>query len=217
MNMIIAPSVLSMDFSKMGQQLEELNASKAEAIHFDVMDGHFVPNLTFGPDLLRGFRKASDKFMDVHLMVTDPAKFAEVFIRNGANQITFHAEAVTEEEGVKLVEEIHKNGAKAGVSIKPGTGLDALKPYLEIVDTVLVMTVEPGFGGQAFMEDMMGKVRALMIYRDQRDLQFRIEVDGGINGETVKIARESGADMFVAGSYIFKYPKGIAAGVESLL
>ncbi len=217
MNMIIAPSILSMDFSKMSEQIEELNNSKAEAIHFDVMDGHFVPNLTFGPDILRGVRKASDKFLDVHLMVTDPAKFTEKFIQCGANQITFHAEAVTPEDGVKLVEFIHKLGARAGVSIKPATGLDALKEYLDIVDTVLVMTVEPGFGGQAFMEDMMGKVRALSIYRDQHDLKFRIEVDGGINDKTIKTAKESGADMFVAGSYVFKYPEGIKEGVESLL
>lgn len=217
MNVIVAPSVLSMDYSRVGESMEELNASRALAVHFDVMDGHFVPNLTFGPDILKGLRKLTDKEMDVHLMVTDPAMFAMPFIQAGADQITFHQEAVRSPEGLVLVEKIHGCGKKAGISVRPKTQIETVLPYLEGIDTVLVMTVEPGFGGQKFMEDMMDKVRWLAIYRDSHDLRYRIEVDGGVNQQTAQIAKEAGADMLVAGSYVFHHPEGIAKAVETLL
>ncbi|MBQ5755623.1 MAG: ribulose-phosphate 3-epimerase, partial [Erysipelotrichaceae bacterium] len=156
--MIIAPSILSLDYTRFNEQVEILNNS-VEWIHFDVMDGHFVPNLTFGPDILKAYRRSSDLFMDVHLMVTDPDFFADVFMKAGADQITFHYEAVEEEKIPALIEKIHANGCKCGISIKPKTEVSVLKPYLDLVDLVLVMSVEPGFGGQSFIEHSYDKIR----------------------------------------------------------
>ena len=203
---IISPSVLSMDYSKMPEQVAQLNASPAKWLHFDVMDGHFVPNLTFGPDILKGFCKLSDLVMDVHLMVSDPAKYAPIFIDAGANMVTFHVEALDNdmEKVQSLLDEIHKLGAMAGVVVKPKTDVKIIQPVLSSCDMVLIMTVEPGFGGQSFMEDMMPKVKWLVNQREAMQLSYRIEVDGGINGTTYKTAVEAGADTLVAGSFVFK-------------
>lgn len=214
--LVISPSVLSLDYGNASEQLKELNDSCAKWMHFDVMDGHFVPNLTFGPDILKGFKKAVDMFMDVHLMITDPKKYAPIFIKAGADLVTFHLETVKDvEECVELCREIHALGAKVGVSVKPKTPVDDLLPYLHEMDLVLIMSVEPGFGGQSFMEDQLEKVRVLRKYIDERDLQVRIEIDGGINQDTAKLAKEAGCDTLVAGSYVFK--NNIIDAVESLL
>lgn len=214
---IISPSVLSMDYSKMPEQVAQLNASPAKWLHFDVMDGHFVPNLTFGPDILKGFCKLSDLVMDVHLMVSDPAKYAPIFIDAGANMVTFHVEALDNdmEKVQSLLDEIHKLGAMAGVVVKPKTDVKIIQPVLSSCDMVLIMTVEPGFGGQSFMEDMMPKVKWLVNQREAKQLSYRIEVDGGINGTTYKTAVEAGADTLVAGSLVFK--GNIIENVKALL
>ncbi len=214
---IISPSVLSMDYSKMPEQVAQLNASPAKWLHFDVMDGHFVPNLTFGPDILKGFCKLSDLVMDVHLMVSDPAKYAPIFIDAGANMVTFHVEALDNdmEKVQSLLDEIHKLGAMAGVVVKPKTDVKIIQPVLSSCDMVLIMTVEPGFGGQSFMEDMMPKVKWLVNQREAKQLSYRIEVDGGINGTTYKTAVEAGADTLVAGSFVFK--GNIIENVKALL
>lgn len=203
--LIIAPSVLSMDYSKMKEQIQALNASKAKYLHFDVMDGHFVPNLTFGPDILKGFRKMTDLVLDVHLMVSDPAYYAPIFMDAGADIITFHVEAM-DNDPIRirdLIDVIHTAGKKGGVVIKPNTDVTCLEPLLSIVDMVLIMTVEPGFGGQTFMEDMLSKVRWLAHQREIMHLDYRIEVDGGISDETAKLCVDSGSDTLVAGSYVF--------------
>ena len=167
---IIAPSILSLDFSRTSEQLKEVNESKAEWLHFDVMDGHFVPNLTFGPDILKGVKKAVDKVMDVHIMVSDPKTYADIFIDAGADVLTFHVEALENmEEVIKLCKHIRERGVKAGVSLRPKTSVETLLPYLEYMDVVLVMSVEPGFGGQSFMEDQLEKVRVLRKEIDERD------------------------------------------------
>lgn len=197
--LVISPSVLSMDYAKMAEQISALEASQAKWLHFDVMDGHFVPNLTFGPDLLKGFRKATHLFLDVHLMVTDPVQFAPVFAQAGADLVSFHVEAVSQQEGLKLIFDLHNMGKQAGIVIKPATPKEALLPYLSEVDLVLVMSVEPGFGGQSFMEDQLEKVRWLA----ERNHSYRIEIDGGINAQTAVLARRAGVDTLVAGSYIF--------------
>lgn len=214
--LVIAPSILSLDYANTSEQLRELDESNAKWMHFDVMDGHFVPNLTFGPDILKGFKACTDMFMDVHIMVDDPEKISEIFIKAGADMVTFHLEAVKDIDAcVALCQKIRKAGAQAGVSVKPGTPVNALLPYLSEMDLVLVMSVEPGFGGQSFMEDMLDKVRALRKEIEDQKLDTRIEIDGGINAETGKLAIEAGCDTLVAGSYVFK--KNIKEAVDSLL
>ena len=214
--LVIAPSILSLDYANTSEQLRELDESNAKWMHFDVMDGHFVPNLTFGPDILKGFKACTDMFMDVHIMVDDPEKISEIFIKAGADMVTFHLEAVKDIDAcVALCQKIRKAGVQAGVSVKPGTPVNALLPYLSEMDLVLVMSVEPGFGGQSFMEDMLDKVRALRKVIEDQKLDTRIEIDGGINAETGKLAIEAGCDTLVAGSYVFK--KNIKEAVDSLL
>lgn len=213
--MIVAPSVLSLDYARMKEQVEELNDSGAEWIHFDVMDGHFVPNLTFGPDILKGFKKISPLTMDVHLMVTDPAFFAGVFLDAGADIITFHVEALDSEDDIHaLAKMIHARGARAGLSLKPGTDLSVLKPFLKDFDLFLIMSVEPGFGGQAFMPEAGERIMILRSWLDLTGSSALIEVDGGINEETGRLCRQAGADVLVAGSYVFKHD--IRKAVSSL-
>ncbi len=214
--LIIAPSILSLDYSKTSEQLEELNNSNAKWMHFDVMDGHFVPNLTFGPDLLKGFKKATDMVMDVHIMVDNPEMISEIFANAGADVITFHLEAVKDIAAcVDLCRRIREKGIMAGVSIKPNTGVEELLPHLKEMDLVLVMSVEPGFGGQSFMPETLDKVRVLRERIEADQLDTRIEIDGGINADTAKLAVEAGVDTLVAGSYVFK--NGIKEAVDILL
>lgn len=214
--LVIAPSILSLDYSRTSEQLKELDESNAKWMHFDVMDGHFVPNLTFGPDLLKGFKKAVDMVMDVHIMVDNPDMVAEIFAKAGADVITFHLEAVKDVDAcIQLCRKIREMGVQACVSVKPKTGVDALLTHLKEMDLVLIMSVEPGFGGQSFMEDTLEKVRILRERIEKEGLNTRIEIDGGINGETAKLAVAAGVDTLVAGSYVFK--NGIAESVDKLL
>ncbi len=211
--MIIAPSVLSLDYTRFNEQVDILN-KRVEWIHFDVMDGHFVPNLTFGPDILKAFRRSSDLFMDAHLMVTDPSFFADVFMKAGADQITFHYEAVEEDKIPELIEKIHAGGCKAGISIKPKTEVKVLEPYLKDVDLVLVMSVEPGFGGQSFIENSYNKIRELDALRKEKDLAYKIQVDGGVNSANAGKLVACGVDVLVAGSFVFK--GDMEANIQSL-
>ena len=214
---IIAPSVLSLDYSQFEKQCKELNDSNAKFLHFDVMDGHFVPNLTFGPDILKGFRKACpDLVMDVHLMVENPDMFVEAFVKAGADMITFHVEAVKESVNINaLIDKIHALGCKAGLVIKPKTDVTVVDEFLDKIDMVLIMSVEPGFGGQKFMEDMLPKVSYLRNKIDENQYSCLIQIDGGINNETYLKAIEAGVDVMVAGSYVFK--GDIKEKVNSLL
>lgn len=214
---VIAPSILSLDYSNVSAQLEELKASKAKWLHFDVMDGHFVPNLTFGPDILRGFKKACPLFMDVHLMVTDPEKYAPIFIKNGADLVSFHTEALDNDLSriQNLLDTIHSLGCKAGIVVKPNTSIEPFESVLKACDLVLIMSVEPGFGGQKFMENMLDKARWLKNKKEELDLTYRIEIDGGINQDTYQLALQAGCDTLVAGSYVFK--NDIAKTIEGML
>jgi ribulose-phosphate 3-epimerase len=195
----IAPSILSADFSCLRKEMDIVKG--AEWIHVDVMDGHFVPNITIGPLIVKALRKITDQFLDVHLMIENPEKYIEAFARSGADLITIHAEACENLE--KLIGLIRKHNCKVGVSIKPKTSVKEIKSVLDKVDVVLVMSVEPGFGGQKFMPDVVPKIRELRGIANERKLAFEIEVDGGINRENCSEVAEAGADILVAGSAVF--------------
>ncbi len=214
---VIAPSVLSADFTDLKNQIGQLNESKAEWIHYDVMDGHFVPNLTFGPDILKQINKLTDKVIDVHIMVTNPLETVDYFKGCHIDYLTFHIEAVNDNTLIPVIQKIKSRGIKVGVSIKPATDPRYLRSILREVDMVLVMSVEPGFGGQKFRPDALEKLDWLDQYRKEHDLNYLLEIDGGINAETAKLAVEHHCDVLVAGSYVFKHPEGIAAAVETLL
>lgn len=214
--LIIAPSILSLDYAHTSEQLKELNESNAKWMHFDVMDGQFVPNLTFGPDILKGFKKAVDMVMDVHIMVKNPKTVAKWFIDAGADVITFHLEAVKDiDECIEVCRYIRSLGAKAGVSIKPKTPETSLLPYLHEMDLVLIMSVEPGFGGQSFIEDMLDKCVSIADEIAIKNLSTRLEIDGGINLENAQKAIKAGCDTLVAGSYVFKHD--IKKAVDDIL
>ncbi len=213
--LIVAPSVLSLDYTDTKGQIAALNESKAQWLHFDVMDGHFVNNLTFGPDIMKAFKRSSRLFLDVHIMVDDPKKVAPMFLTAGADSIVFHAEALPDvEDQKKLIAAIHEAGAKAGISIKPATGVEVLQEVLPLLDIVLIMSVNPGFGGQAFMEESLDKISYLRKAIDENHYPAVIQVDGGINKETAKRCLDAGVDVVVAGSYVFK--GDIVANVASL-
>lgn len=213
---IISPSLLAMDYSQMSEQLDELKASNAEWLHFDVMDNHFVPNLTFGPDLLKGIKKRTNLFMDVHIMVDDPLSVSKMFQKAGADGITFHIEACKSDDEVKeVIEFLKESRVKVGLSIKPSTPLEAIVPYLEDLDLLLLMSVEPGFGGQSFMESVLEKIVYFKNVRYKEGFHYLIQIDGGINDKTGAQAKEAGADVLVAGSYIFK--DEIYDSIQSLL
>lgn len=206
----LAPSILSADFVNLERDIRYLKDCGADYVHVDVMDGQFVPNITIGIPVVAAIRKITDLPLDVHLMIDRPLRYVEEFCDAGADILTIHVEADTVENNIEALQLIRKKGVKAAVSIKPNTPVEAVEPYLELVDLILVMTVEPGFGGQKFMEDMMPKVRALRKIMDLRCPGAELEVDGGVNLTTGKLCAESGANVMVAGSAFFKAEDGAA-------
>ena len=202
---IVSPSILSADFNKLGEEIKLIEKTKSEYLHFDVMDGHFVDNISFGIPVLKCIAHTHRLVNDVHIMISDPLHYAKRFLDAGADILTFHLEACKDEKEVKeVIDIIHKEGKKAGLSIKPNTPKEALLPYVKDLDLVLIMSVEPGFGGQAFMPNALEKISFLRKYIDENNLNTLIEVDGGIDDKTSKLCIEAGVDVLVAGSYIFK-------------
>ncbi len=197
----ILPSILAADFTRLGEQVAQVESAGARMLHVDVMDGHFVPNLTLGPPVVESLRKATRLVLDVHLMIEDPDHFAPIFIQAGANQVLVHQEACRNLD--RTLHMIREHGAKAGVVINPATPVGLLDEVLEIVDSVLVMSVNPGFGGQEFIPNSLNKVRQLAARRRERRLHFAIEIDGGITLENVADAVRAGVDWVVAGTSIF--------------
>lgn len=200
----IAPSILSADFTRLGQQVREMEEAGARVLHVDVMDGHFVPNITVGPLIVEALRKVTRLFLDVHLMIENPLKYISVFAKAGANLLTVHWEACQNPK--EVVREIKKLDVQAGMAIRPATEADVLFPLLPDLDLALVMTVEPGFGGQAFMPEMLEKVRELRRRLDEKRLPCRLQVDGGINRRTALLASQAGATSLVAGNAVFGAP-----------
>lgn len=197
----LAPSILSADFSNLGAEIDRVTQAGADWIHVDVMDGHFVPNLTIGMPVVKSIKPKCKIPLDVHLMIEKPERFIEEFIKAGADYLTLHVESTDKLEDA--LRKIKSLGCKAGVTLRPKTDLDRIKPFLGLVDLVLVMTVEPGFGGQSFMHEQMSKISELKNWRSQKFGNYLIEVDGGINAETSMVCVAAGADVLVAGNAVF--------------
>lgn len=197
----IAPSLLSANFAYLKDEIDKIET--AEWIHYDVMDGHFVPNISFGYSILNDVSKVTNKYLDVHLMISDPDKYVDNFIKSNASLIVFHYEAVAEDKIDDLINYIKEQGVDVGISIKPATPVEVLKPFLAKLDVVLVMSVEPGFGGQKFNPEAVDKIAALAALKEKNNYHYLIEVDGGINDQTAKLCNQAGVDVLVAGSYVF--------------
>ena len=211
---LISPSILSADFTRLGEQIAEAEDAGADWIHVDVMDGHFAPNLSMGPAIVEACRRATKLPLDVHLMIEAPERMIDAFAKAGADLLTVHIEASPHVHA--LLQTIHDLGLRAGVSLNPGTPAEAIAEVLPLADLILVMTVNPGFSGQGFVEATLPKLRTIRRWANEGQNKPRIEVDGGISAVTAPLAAESGADVFVAAKAIFGHPDGIAAGLRAL-
>lgn len=207
----IAPSILSADFARLGAEVEDVKHGGADYAHVDVMDGLFVPNISIGIPVVKSLRKATDMFLDVHLMIERPLRYVEQFCLAGADLVNFHVEADSEENIHAAIAKAHELGKKAGVTVKPKTPAEAVLPFINEVELVLVMTVEPGFGGQSFMYDQLEKIKKIRAIIDENNPACELEADGGIDAVTAPLARDAGCDVLVAGSAVFGKPDRAAA------
>ena len=211
---LVSPSVLASDFSCLGGEIDRAAQAGADVIHLDVMDGGFVPNLSFGPPVIRSIRPKSELLFDTHLMIEHPAKYAAAFAKAGADHLTFHLEC--SDPAAEVIDTIRKSGCTVGISLKPATPPEAVFPWLEKIDLVLVMTVEPGFGDQSLMADQLPKIAAIKREILRRKLHIQLEADGGLDERTVIPTASHGANLIVAGTSVFRHPEGMAEAIHRL-
>ena len=211
---LISPSIFSADFTRLGDQIKQAEDAGADWFHIDIMDGHFVPNISMGPFIVEACRRVTNLPLDVHLMIEEPDRYMQEFVTAGASYLTVHIETCPQMDNT--LQFIHDSGCKSGITLKPGTAVQEIKPYLKDVALVLVMSVNPGFSGQSFMPEVIPKIKEIRNILDEINPDALIEVDGGINPQTITQTMEQGAQVFVAASAIFNHPQGIRAGIQSL-
>ncbi|MDT8389096.1 MAG: ribulose-phosphate 3-epimerase [Lentisphaeria bacterium] len=212
--LLIAPSILAADFACLGDEARRVEEGGCDMLHLDVMDGHFVPNISLGPPVVSSLRACTDLTFDAHLMISQPDRYVEAFAKAGADHITIHVES--DGDTAATLRAIRELGCSAGLCLKPATPASVIEPFLDLLSMVLVMTVEPGFGGQSFMADMLPKIKTVRALSDQAARPFHVEVDGGIDAETAPLVAAAGADVLVAGTSVFRNPNGVAAAMAAL-